>query len=1323
MSNAEEATLRHGTAPSGTEEEVHEGMEEEIKKEIYLEPDDEFLGFTTNPEIDGAEYIENIDDASRPEWVKASIPVSELIRDRIYLTGFEIEKHWSENIANLIETEFVTGERTCLFFYMNRKNELHMEYDVPRHWYAELNYFIQVPNPQGVPISSDNFDLRIQYGSIVGRGIESLLRIMSTIFAPAFFANKSWPDSIKNDFALQLQRFMSALTDARWKLENKTVLYMPNENFDTPAEVAAKNKDLVNRFEMIVIHWTRQIKAVLNSQNTTDELEGTGPLDEIEFWRNRCEDLTGISRQLDKPQVKHITDILTAAKSSYVAAFIRLSDEIKFNTQQAQSNLKFLNTLKEMCHQLTESSPSEIPPKLPRLINGIRMIWVNSQHYNTKEIITGMFRKLSNEIINRCCSVISLDNIFEGKVISSSNNLQHCIDCCEQYKAIYDKLQQMHSRHSPKPWDAQKSSIFAQVDAFIQRCRDLLEICECQKNFGRYEEGNKTTMPIFQGARGPELEILLNTIEQMFGKLMRSLYEKRACILDVKATSWHDDYNRFRVGIKDLEVMMQNAINTAFETVTNIQQGVEILDVFAHLQTREAIRRTIDNKTHELVARFGDCLNLVKKEMTQRIFAGLPLPYEPHYSGQGLHWRFLKRRLEKAMSNLDQAFFLPLNAAGINDHRQQFSQTLAALEDLTRKTFLEFQTTIDPDPLKALETSVLIRSATQSGLIEPNFSPSVLKLLNELHYWVRLGVEIPPTAAEAFRRRLELRYLIEVILLVVRDYNRIMNSLNTEERALFRERIKILDKKIAPGFTKLRWTVKGLVDMFVNEVRLQAAKLQGKVDDYKAVNDDIKENCEQIAQTLLIRLEPNRVYENTEFDDCQCAHREITKTKLLELHDGIVQKMREVKETFVSESADIQMYWGRYTERMDRYCEEAFRLNVKFSLSELQRAINGDGRNDPNPLFKVSLNLDNDILVFLPTLPQLTNVVASLGSKFSEIISVVPRLPDLLTRTKSTKVSISDAITNDEEINKIQVSIKRGMQEISSAVQEPLSYWDQFREIWELPKDDFIQRYRQLNPHVSSIDADIARYTEVTNKVQDAETMVTTRFLQLDFSLLKNAIAAHCRDWQQRLTNLLLDMTTDSLNGVYTYIATVSEKISKPPQNLDELSESIQLLERILTEQHEIQAKFGPLEEQFAILDKCEVTYTDEVANRRANLANDWMQFQSALVAAEQMIKKSKEKFKTGLLSDSEDFKRSVANLLAELQATGPYSADLPPQIGLDSVARFRDQLNILKARELELRHGLNLFKIEQPPCKEIAVIDKVSASGSAYVCTDLHIF
>jgi len=40
--------------------------------------------------------------------------------------------------------------------------------------------------------------------------------------------------------------------------------------------------------------------------------------------------------------------------------------------------------------------------------------------------------------------------------------------------------------------------------------------------------------------------------------------------------------------------------------------------------------------------------------------------------------------------------------------------------------------------------------------------------------------------------------------------------------------------------------------------------------------------------------------------------------------------------------------------------EEAFRLNVKSSLHELSRAINGDGKSGPNPLFKVKVVLEGD---------------------------------------------------------------------------------------------------------------------------------------------------------------------------------------------------------------------------------------------------------------------------------------------------------------------------------------------------------------------------
>ena len=45
---------------------------------------------------------------------------------------------------------------------------------------------------------------------------------------------------------------------------------------------------------------------------------------------------------------------------------------------------------------------------------------------------------------------------------------------------------------------------------------------------------------------------------------------------------------------------------------------------------------------------------------------------------------------------------------------------------------------------------------------------------------------------------------------------------------------------------------------------------------------------------------------------------------------------------------------------MDKMVEEAFRLNVKWSLQELSKAINGDGKSAPNPLFRVKVCLEGD---------------------------------------------------------------------------------------------------------------------------------------------------------------------------------------------------------------------------------------------------------------------------------------------------------------------------------------------------------------------------
>lgn len=48
--------------------------------------------------------------------------------------------------------------------------------------------------------------------------------------------------------------------------------------------------------------------------------------------------------------------------------------------------------------QLARAQPREIPALLPGLLSCIRMIWNLSKFYNTEERLTGLLRKISNQV-------------------------------------------------------------------------------------------------------------------------------------------------------------------------------------------------------------------------------------------------------------------------------------------------------------------------------------------------------------------------------------------------------------------------------------------------------------------------------------------------------------------------------------------------------------------------------------------------------------------------------------------------------------------------------------------------------------------------------------------------------------------------------------------------------------------------------------------------------------------------------------------------------------------------------------------------------------
>lgn len=87
------------------------------------------------------------------------------------------------------------------------------------------------------------------------------------------------------------------------------------------------------------------------------------------------------------------------------------------------------------------------------------------------------------------------------------------------------------------------------------------------------------------------------------------------------------------------------------------------------------------------------------------------------------------------------------------------------------------------------------------------------------------------------------------------------------------------------------------------------------------------------------------------------------------------------------------------------------------------------------------------------------------------------------------------------------------------------------------------------------------------------------------------------------------------------------------------------------------------------------------------------------------------EKFKSDLLQSAEEFKKTVTVLTEEFDHNGPFTDQVSSDEALQFISDMWQQLSALKMKEDNIRRGLNIFKIDQPPSNMIVTLEKVSKS------------
>ena len=1272
------------------------------------------------------------------------------VQSRICLTGFDARTMWT-SVHDGLAIDFVSNPNTRRLLAVVRGGKLHVatnkDFGFQTDSVKEIAYFIR---PEGVNLTQQNLPSVVQFGVVGGSGVRSLLRLMNGVFSNQIFQSTAWPDSVKKDFTGHYHRFMASLTETANQAQGKTVLYLPGTPMPD-VQTAAKDKDVVQQLESIAIHWTRQIKEVVNNHDNIAEI--SGPIEEIDFWRSRTVDLSGISEQLHRADVKRVVAVLEIAKSSYLGPFETLSLRIKEGSLEAENNLKFLELITEPCKALAEAEPKNIPAILPSLLHCIRMISTLSRFYNTDDRLTGLLRKISNQIIRRCCAHINLEEVFNGDVEESMVALTQSIKCGVAWKKIYRRTAKAVNvaagtttttttaaaaaaaaaasanaagQRTGGKWNFDEASIFAQIDAFVQRCRDLLEVCEGQIQFARKSsstKGKSGPLPEFGGTKGSEITKALLGIEENFETQIDRLRKLDYEILDVKTSKWHDDYNFFKNGVKDLEVMFANVVNTAFDGVTQVNAGVNLLEIFYSLAKRDSIKRCVEKKTAEVYVMFIKQCQSVRHEFDEKKKSPALRVNEPQYAGPALWARSLAVMCQESWAALQNAKYLTLLREA-DEAKEIYEKLMNVLNDFTKmfyQNWVDSIEKIDSSELQRRLDQPLIKKTTNEqecqdygtkmGYLICNFDKQLLSLFTEVHYWEKFHGEypIPYVAHDICNQREKLRIVREHVMLVVRAYNDILSDLSqeagqTDERRLFTDQIRRLDKRINQGLSKLTWSSRGVQEYYVRDCCAQATETYQIVQQFHAGKEVIVRNCKNIASMILVKIDKNMVYDEGVFEQKQSEHRIRVKSLMEQAHTTIRTTMKDMFSHFKEGSGEVRREWRAFTVWTDKTVELALRQTVKKSLQELSKAINGDAKTEPQTLFKVNIVLENNRVDYKPTMINLTHVVNVVAKELISTLGVVPRLKDTLVAGDEAAAEVANAeklqtfysiISSDEDTLKIVVQIMNGMSASATDLQKYLSYWDQYKPLWEMDKESFIRRYAKANRPLKSYDTDVTSYKDKQLLIQGEEISHTINFIKIDCTHLKTSLVNHCVLWQNKLTGLLNQNSFQQLRDLHNLFETNTEKLTRPPLNLDELSDSINCMKGLQKELPEIEKKFKPLEDMYHTLVKFEVQVTDEENHLLQNLPVEWQHFNVMLTDVEKMLDKSKVNMKRDLESAVENYNEYIIDLRKDVVASLPYKSDVKIEEAFAKIAEYKKKAESARVRQVGLKPGLDIFGIE----------------------------
>ncbi|ETN06717.1 hypothetical protein PPTG_12758 [Phytophthora nicotianae INRA-310] len=1195
-------------------------------------------------------------------------------------------------------------------------------------------------------------DHLLTYGVLDSSVLLSIETHLAQLFVPMLTAREEceWGQAesdTRNEFMLGLKGFVTDVQENLKAMNTGLDLRKPDKRYDTSDSRSlsklSSDDGAVQHFVELVKDWCKQTEAYLedNDQGRWESHEA-GPATELEYWKRRLQRLMGITEQLKTKECKMVTGVLNVVSKLQdgvtdklgIAQLLRQWKQIDTNiteaSNEAKDNVKYLATLERFIEPLYTGTPTSVIDALPALMNSVKMIHTIARYYNTTERMTKLFMKITNQMITLCKNSLvgrePPEAIWEKDPEALLVGLEACLKLNEAYQEQYrltkDKLLTMPKG---KQFDFSETQIFGKFDLFCRRLVKLIDMF--------------STIHQFRALAQHSLEGM-DALLASFNTIIREFRAHKHDLLDFHNNKFDRDYVEFNIQIADLEASLQQFINVSFDSITSIEQSLQLLKQFQQILQRETLRSDLDSKFTVIFHNYGLDLSHVQ-ELYERHRHDPPVARNlPPVAGNILWSRHLLRRIEEPMRKFESnpTVLSTKDSKKIIKTYNKVARTLVAFEYLWYEAWCRSV----ENARAGLHATLIIRHP-ETGRLFVNFDKEILQLIREARCLDRMGIEVPENARMVMLQEDKFKAYYNDLSYALHEYDRVTAKIIPVTAVLLRPHLEDLQQKLRPGLVTLTWTSMN-IDAYTAVAHAALQRLEELISSVlDAIENRIEKNLVIVSKASLVHLPTDQSFALDDFVRMQEKHvANVTKqlaAKNVEIENAVEDVLRLICEYNLDGSNSSGLNSGVSTasgsntvscdvEAMDTF--RSFYRNLfyrslvtctKQSLDAIKKRVCSKAGTGflflERPFFEVDVQLSVPSVRLSPSLDDIQKAINRSAVAVLRCSKSLYEWGQQSIFPESMRTSLFERLGCDTEIIKVAILLTGALHGTKNQVHEYLSAFKKYDWLWKEDMEFRYNQFMQRNPMIQDFETELRHFMAVEAEISLIAPVHNIAVLSLNTKNLKLQLRNECRQWKVQYSDKVHQQARTALFNLTDYIRTTTSKLNARVETLDTLRFVMGVLKEVRERESAIEMELNPIADMYDMLEHyLPGGYMDkEEMDQKSVLRGSWRKLVDYAEEVTDNLSEVQGGFKKQLIKDVKDFQADVTVFRGDYEANGPMVSGLEPAEAVERLKRFKDLLGI-RERKLEVfSAGEELFGMrptEYPEIvrtrKEMALLDQL---------------